>query len=92
MLQQSPDVIEQIMRPLISRSTAGFLHRREAELCAMHSKPLLVNTARHIEQKYRLAALRALGLLNAFAEGVRGILFDYMGYCSWEDDIVQSVE
>ena len=92
MLQQSPDVIEQIMRPLFSRSTMGFLAPMEAELCAMYAKPLLVQTARRIEQKYRLAALRSLGLLKVFTEGVRGILFDYMGYCSWEDDIVLSVE
>jgi len=92
MLQQSPDVIQQIMRPLFSRSTAGFLHRREAGLCVMYGKPLLVHAARHIEQDYRLAALRTIGLLNVFTEGVRGILFDYMGYCSWEDDIVLSVE
>ena len=92
MLQQSPDVIERIMCPLFYRSTMGFLAPMEAELCGMYAKPLLVQTARCIEQKYRLAALRSLGLLKVFTEGVRGILFDFMGYCSWEDDIVLSVE
>lgn len=92
MLQRSPDVIEQIMRPLFSRSTMGFLARREAELCAMYSKGLLVQTARRIERNYRLEALQTLGLLEVFTEGVRGILFDYMGCCSWEDDIVLSLD